>query len=155
MISCIASDPANRSHYRQALDLDDTVKSDRFLRYLLNTGQMQNFGRWALGRTEADSGSEFLNHHGPGKLLRGLCSRFRTPDLSRRTKHESPRMPGTKGKRVLGIIAGILVARHLKTTEDLSETTRPTPRTENLVASAVQWAVRIMRKIDGVFSGKS
>ena len=28
-------------------------------------------------------------------------------------------------KRVLGIIAGILVARHLKTTEDLSET-RPT-----------------------------
>jgi hypothetical protein len=39
-------------------------------------------------------------------------------------------------KRVLGIIAGILVARHLKTTEDLSDT-RPTLRTENLVASAV------------------
>jgi len=50
-------------------------------------------------------------------------------------------------KRVLGIIAGILVARHLKTTEDLSDT-RPTPRTENLVASAVQWAERIMRKVD-------
>jgi hypothetical protein len=46
MISCIASDPANRSHYRQALDMDDTVKSDRFLRYLLDTEQMQNFGRW-------------------------------------------------------------------------------------------------------------
>jgi hypothetical protein len=53
-------------------------------------------------------------------------------------------------KRVLGIIAGILVARHLKTTEDLSET-RPSPRTENLVASAVQWAERIMRKVDGAF----
>jgi hypothetical protein len=50
-------------------------------------------------------------------------------------------------KRVLGIIAGTLVARHLKTTEDLSDT-RPTPRTENLVASAVQWAERIMRKVD-------
>jgi len=37
------------------------------------------------------------------------------------------------------------------TTEDLSET-RPTPRTENLVASAVQWAERIMRKVDGKFS---
>jgi len=49
---------------------------------------------------------------------------------------------------VLGIIAGILIARHLKNPEDLSET-RPTPRTENLVASAVQWAERIMRKIDG------
>jgi hypothetical protein len=34
-------------------------------------------------------------------------------------------------KRVLGIIAGIVVARHLKTTEDLSDT-RPTLRTENL-----------------------
>jgi hypothetical protein len=50
-------------------------------------------------------------------------------------------------KRVLGIIVGILIARHLKTTEDLSDT-RPTPRTENLVASAVQWARRIMEKID-------
>jgi hypothetical protein len=50
-------------------------------------------------------------------------------------------------KWVLGIIAGILIARHLKTTEDLSDS-RPTPRTENLVASAVQWARRIMEKID-------
>jgi hypothetical protein len=50
-------------------------------------------------------------------------------------------------KRVLGIIAGILVARHLKSPEDLHNT-RPSPRTESLVASAVQWAERIMRKID-------
>jgi hypothetical protein len=52
-------------------------------------------------------------------------------------------------KRVLGIVAGILVARDLKTTEDLSDT-RPTPRTENLVASAVAWAERIMRKVDNL-----
>jgi hypothetical protein len=44
-------------------------------------------------------------------------------------------------KRVLGIIAGILIARHLKTTEDLHDS-RPSPRTESLVASAVQWAER-------------
>ena len=44
-------------------------------------------------------------------------------------------------KRVLGIIAGILVARHLKTTEDLHDS-RPSPRTESLVGSAVQWAER-------------
>ena len=53
-------------------------------------------------------------------------------------------------KRVLAIVAGILVARHLKTPEDLGDS-RPSPRTENLVASAVQWADRIMRKIDGLF----
>jgi len=50
-------------------------------------------------------------------------------------------------KRVLGIIAGILVARHLKTTDDLFDN-RSSPRTEAMVAAAVQWAERIMRKID-------
>ena len=54
---------------------------------------------------------------------------------------------------MLGIIAGILVARHIKTPEDLFET-RATPRTENLVASAVQWAERIMRKVDNSCGGK-
>jgi hypothetical protein len=53
-------------------------------------------------------------------------------------------------KRVLAIVAGILVARHLKTPEDLGEN-RPSPRTECLIASAVQWADRIMTRIDGVF----
>ena len=53
-------------------------------------------------------------------------------------------------KRVLTIVAGILVARHLKTPEDLRDS-RPSPRTESLIASAVQWADRIMTRIDGVF----
>lgn len=53
-------------------------------------------------------------------------------------------------KRVLAIVAGILVARHLKTPEDLGDS-RATPRTENLVSSAVQWADRIMTRIDGLF----
>lgn len=53
-------------------------------------------------------------------------------------------------KRVLAIVAGILVARHLKTPEDLGES-RPSTRTECLIASAVQWADRIMTRIDGVF----
>jgi hypothetical protein len=56
-------------------------------------------------------------------------------------------------KRVLGIVAGILVARHLKTADDLYDT-KPSPRAESLVASAVQWAERIMRKIDNVFPAR-
>jgi hypothetical protein len=60
-------------------------------------------------------------------------------------------MPMDEGrKRVLAIVAGILVARHLKTTEDLFDN-RSSPRTEAMVAAAVQWAERIMRKIDNVF----
>ena len=50
-------------------------------------------------------------------------------------------------KRVLGIIAGILVARHLKTTEDLFDT-RDSPRTRSMVIADVQWAKRIMGKVD-------
>jgi hypothetical protein len=57
-------------------------------------------------------------------------------------------------KRVLTIVAGILVARHIKTTDDLFDS-RPTPRTESLVSVAVQWADRIMRKVDNVFPGKN
>ena len=53
-------------------------------------------------------------------------------------------------KRVLAIAAAILVARHLKNPEDLHES-RPSPRTESLIASAVQWAERIMRRIEGVY----
>jgi hypothetical protein len=52
-------------------------------------------------------------------------------------------------KRALAMVAGLLVARHLKNPEDLHES-RPSPRTESLIASAVQWAERIMRKIDGL-----
>jgi hypothetical protein len=50
-------------------------------------------------------------------------------------------------KRVVAIIAGILVARHIKNPEDLRES-RPSPRTESLIASAVQWAERIMRRVE-------
>lgn len=58
-------------------------------------------------------------------------------------------------KRVLAIVAGILVARQLKTTEDLFDN-RGSPRTESMVTAACQWAERIMRKIDSLFlpSGK-
>ena len=57
-------------------------------------------------------------------------------------------------KRVLGIMASILVARHLKTAEDLHDS-RPSPRTESLVGSAVRWAERIMRRIEGTFGNST
>ena len=56
---------------------------------------------------------------------------------------------GEGRKRVLGIIAGILAASHLKTTEDLFDT-RDSPRTSSMVAAAVRWAERIMQKIDNI-----
>jgi hypothetical protein len=54
-------------------------------------------------------------------------------------------------KRVLAIVAGILVARHLKTADDLFGGPQGSPRTDAMVAAAIQWADKIMRKIDSVF----
>jgi hypothetical protein len=50
--------------------------------------------------------------------------------------------------RVLAIVAGILVARHLTTADDLFGGPGGSPRTDAMIAAAVQWAERIMRKID-------
>jgi len=54
-------------------------------------------------------------------------------------------------KRVIGIIAGILMARQLKTAEDLFNS-RDSPRSDGMVAAAVQWAERIMRKVESACS---
>jgi hypothetical protein len=53
-------------------------------------------------------------------------------------------------KRVLAIVAGILMARHLKTADDLFGGSQGSPRTDAMIAAAVQWAELIMKKIDKV-----
>jgi hypothetical protein len=55
-------------------------------------------------------------------------------------------------KRVLAIIAGILVARHFRTPEDLFGTPQGSPRSDAMIGAAVQWAERIMQKIDSKIS---
>jgi hypothetical protein len=52
-------------------------------------------------------------------------------------------------KRVIAIVAGIIVARH--TADDLFGGLEGSPRTDKMVAVAIQWADRILRKIDSVF----
>jgi hypothetical protein len=50
-------------------------------------------------------------------------------------------------KRVLAIVARILVARHLKTADE--------PEDKSMVAAAVQWAERIMRRLIMCFPARS
>jgi hypothetical protein len=57
-------------------------------------------------------------------------------------------------KRVLAIVAGILVARHFKTPEDLFGTPSGSPRSDAMITAAIQWAERIMQKIDGAVGTK-
>ena len=49
-------------------------------------------------------------------------------------------------KRVVAIIAGIIVARHLDTADDLFGGPQGSPRTDKMVAAAIQWAERILTK---------
>ena len=50
-------------------------------------------------------------------------------------------------RRVIGIIA----AMHMRTADDLFGTPQGGPRTDRLIAASIQWAERIMRKIDDAF----
>jgi hypothetical protein len=55
-------------------------------------------------------------------------------------------------KRVIAIMAAIITATHMKTPEDLFGTPQGSPRTDKMIASSVQWAERIMRRVDAVCS---
>ena len=58
-------------------------------------------------------------------------------------------------KRVIGIMAAILASLHMQTADDLFGGPQGSPRTDKLISASVQWAERIMEKIDLVFRGKS
>ncbi len=56
-------------------------------------------------------------------------------------------------KRVaLGIMAATLASLHMRTADDLFGGPDGNPRTDRLIAASIQWAKRIMEKIDGLFS---
>jgi hypothetical protein len=54
-------------------------------------------------------------------------------------------------KRVMGIMASILTAIHMRTTDDLFGTPQGSPRTDKLIAASIQWAEKIMQKVDDRF----
>jgi hypothetical protein len=54
-------------------------------------------------------------------------------------------------KRVVGIMAAILASLHMQTADDLFGGPQGNPRSDKLIAASVQWAEKIMEKIDSVF----
>jgi hypothetical protein len=56
-------------------------------------------------------------------------------------------------KRVLGIMAAILTSLHMQNAEDLFGGPMGSPRSDRLIEASIQWAERIMQKIDNAFSG--
>ena len=54
-------------------------------------------------------------------------------------------------KRVIGLMAAILSSLHMRTADDLFGGPQGSPRSDKLIAASVQWAVRIMEKVDDRF----
>jgi hypothetical protein len=54
-------------------------------------------------------------------------------------------------KRVIGIMAAILMSRNLDRADDLFGGPQGSPRTDKMIAASIQWAELIMRKIDLTF----
>jgi hypothetical protein len=54
-------------------------------------------------------------------------------------------------KRVIGIMAAILTSLHMQTADDLFGGPQGSPRTEKLIAASIQWAEKIMERIDERF----
>ena len=57
-------------------------------------------------------------------------------------------------KRVIGIMAAILASLYMQTADDLFGGPQGSPRTDKLIAASIQWAERIMEKIDEVLGAK-
>jgi hypothetical protein len=57
-------------------------------------------------------------------------------------------------KRVIGIMAAILTSLHMRTADDLFGGPGGSPRTDQLIAASIQWAERIMDKIDSMLPGR-
>lgn len=51
-------------------------------------------------------------------------------------------------KRVIGIMAAILASLHMERADDLFGGPEGSPRTDRLISASIQWAERIMHKID-------
>jgi len=54
-------------------------------------------------------------------------------------------------KRVIGVMAAILASLLMRTADDLFGGPQGSPRTDRLIAASIQWAEKIMEKIDDVF----
>ncbi len=51
-------------------------------------------------------------------------------------------------KRVIGVMAAILASLYMRTADDLFGGPQGSPRTDKLIVASIQWAEKIMEKID-------
>ena len=95
--------------------------------------------RGSSSATDALNSSGFMFASGPSHQIRSLTPRWTEYTVGKQKAKLLSFPGGRRSKARTAIVAGILVARHLKTADDLFDS-KPSPRTESMVAAAVQWA---------------
>jgi hypothetical protein len=55
-------------------------------------------------------------------------------------------------KRVIGVMASILARLHMRTADDLFGGPQGSSRSDKLIAASIQWAKKILEKIDDRFT---
>jgi hypothetical protein len=88
----------------------------------------------------------------PGSSPKRRILEHKSSRLLWRIQGESAKLPCVDEgrKRVISIIAGIIMARNLDRAYDLFGRPQGSPRTDKMIAAAVQWAERIMARIDSL-----
>jgi hypothetical protein len=56
-------------------------------------------------------------------------------------------------KRIIAVMAAILTSLHMRTADDLFGCPQGSLRTDKLIEASIQWAKRIMQKIDDSTDG--
>jgi hypothetical protein len=55
-------------------------------------------------------------------------------------------------KRLIGLMAAILASLHMQTADDLFGGPQGSPHSDKLIAASIQWAEKILEKIDDRFT---
>ena len=67
---------------------------------------------------------------------------------TRRKVYDAPMDEGRK--RTIGVMAAIMASLHMRTADDLFGGPQGSPRSDKLISASIQWAEKIMEKIDDV-----
>jgi hypothetical protein len=83
----------------------------------------------------------------------GICSVFMITTVwtNKRRRRRIPAVDEGR-KRAIGIMAAILSAMHMQRADDLFGMPNGTPITDRVIEASIQWAERIMQRIDSLHS---
>jgi len=95
-----------------------------------------------------------LNRACASRIRPGIDGQYHDADGEYKAKAVLCSVMDEGRKRVIGIMAAVLTAMHMRTADDLFGTPQGRPRTDRLIDASIQWAERIMEKIDNTYARK-